>query len=607
MISTFLGAQGAAAAALRERAQELAAVAVVDEPGLVVLAAPAGVASYVDENVACVVWGRPDVSHLRRAGGAELADVPASIAAAFRIRGTDVISFLRPPFALVLWSRRERTGFLATDQLGARSIFTTRLGHDLVFSGEIADLLAVLGRRPAPNLAVLGSWLAGRGEPRDRTLYTGVDRLAGGFLLPLGAERAAAQRYDNRPATNTLEASPGELADLLRAEVQRAVEVRIPTGATAGIFLSGGIDSASVAAAAVQGAGSERAIAISAVFPDRPDADESALISAITTRLALRERRLTVGAGGVFADALDFLAHWQVPALSPTLGFQLALQRVAAAEGATVLLDGEGGDELFGLRPYLIADALRRGRTLRAWRLAYGLGGDGRIARRALIAYGLKGAVPSWVHERRGIRGPGWLRDDVLIEFPADTAGFAWKALPGPRWSAEGRDQLTRHRERIGAHDYLRRRAAMTGAIGAHPFLEDLDLIEFALRLPPEHAFSSKHDRPVLRAAMDRELPDEVRLRTEKSYFNHLLDGALSGPDRPALEVLLGPGAEISSLVRPAFLEGLLTTPLERRGGVWSWTAWRFASAECWLRFQADPDFAQRTPGLANLSRTAIT
>lgn len=587
MITTFLGVRGPEAAAFQDRAGSLGAHVVVSEPDLVVLAAPGAVASHVDEDIACVVFGWPDLEHLP---SSVARDAATRIAEVYRKHGERVLSLLRPPFALLLWRRSPGTGLIATDQLGSRSVFTAQLHGELAFSGEIVDLLEVLPTRPAPDLAALGSWLAGRGISTDRTLYAGIDRLPGGHLIPLAREaKGAARRYAPEPRAEIVEASPEAVALRVRAAVQRAVEVRLPVDATSGVLLSGGIDSTSVAAAVVRARGSDQTVAISAVFPDRPEVDESALISAVTERLSMRAERVAVSVRPVLGDTLDFQARWHVPPVSPTIGFQLTLQRFALRVGATIVLDGEGGDELFGLRPYLIADALRRGQAIRAWRLARGFTDDARTARRALALFGLKGAVPARMHRLRAARRPAWLRDDVDFELPADTTSSAWKSLQGPRWSAEARDQLTVGRERMGAHDHLRRRSVMAGSFAAHPFLQDLDLIELALQLPPEQGFSAAYDRPALRDAMRGELPEAVRLRTEKSYFNHLFEDALNGPDRRALEVLLAPGAEISALVRPEFLRQLLAFPEEGRRGVWSWTAWRFAAAESWLRLQSDP------------------
>jgi hypothetical protein len=60
-----------------------------------------------------------------------------------------------------------------------------------------------------------------------------------------------------------------------------------------------------------------------------------------------------------------------------------------------------------------------------------------------------------------------------------------------------------------------------------HPFL-DLDLIELVLGLPPEHGFDAGFSRPLLRRAMREIVPDEVRLRREKTYFDPLLDDCLA-------------------------------------------------------------------------------
>ena len=600
MITTFLGIQGPEATSLLDGAHGLGTTVVLAEPELLVLAARDAVDTHVDDEIACVVWGDPGLEHLSPPAPGRVA---TRLAAAHRRHGEDAISLLRPPFAVVLWRREDGTGLVATDQLGARSVFTARLRGSLAFSGEVADLLSVLPTRPAPDLSALTSWLAGQGMPTDRTLYSGIERLPGGSLLRLGQNTAATYRYAARSRRPVLRQDADEVAQLVRNGIQRAVGSRIAADSLPVVLLSGGIDSTSVAAATVRAAGAERPLAVSAVFPDRPEADESAFISATIRALSLRGEQVAIKLRPLLADGLDFLERWQLPSASPTLGFQLGLQQLAKDLGATIVLDGEGGDELFGLRPYLIADDLRGGRLIHAWRLSRSLGDDAQAGRRALVLYGLKGAAPLMAHRVRKPRRPVWLREDVSHDLPEATMGHSWKSNRGPRWYAEGRDLLTEQRERTGAHDYLRRRAVMAGSVSAHPFLQDLDLIELALTLPPVAGFLSDNDRPALRAAMRGELPDVVRLRSGKSYFNHLFEEALRGPDRLALESLLGPGAALCALVRPSFLEDLVATPPDRRRGIWTWTAWRFATAECWLRLQSDQNFRELLPELETVHR----
>src|SRR5205823_4408233 len=102
------------------------------------------------------------------------------------------------------------------------------------------------------------------------------------------------------------------------------------------------------------------------------------------------------------------------------------LLRRAAADGVDVMLDGEGGDELFGCAPYLVADRLRAGRLLAAVRLARRLPGMGehprpRLIRRAMLRYGVRPAIPYRLHEplrrpRREARLAGWLGPEARRE-----------------------------------------------------------------------------------------------------------------------------------------------------------------------------------------------
>jgi asparagine synthase (glutamine-hydrolysing) len=149
----------------------------------------------------------------------------------------------------------------------------------------------------------------------------------------------------------------------------------------------------------------------------------------------------------------------------------------------------------------------------------------------------------------------------------------------------------------MGAHDFLRHKNALVGLEGRHPFLDDAGLVELALRLPPELSFDARYDRPLLRAAVEGLVPDEVRLRPDKSYFNELFRDTLSGPDWPAVRTLLdGTSPEVNAYVRPELVRSLLLdAPANRRGGYWAWAVWRLATVECWLRYLADPGLPRRT------------
>ena len=137
-------------------------------------------------------------------------------------------------------------------------------------------------------------------------------------------------------------------------------------------------------------------------------------------------------------------------------------------------------------------------------------------------------------------------------------------------------------------HDYLRHKSLLAGTEGKHPFLQDLELIELVLSLPPELAFDARYDRPLLRASMEGVVPDAIRLKTDKPHFTSIFVDAMSGPDYQTSVRLLRPGAEIYAFARPEAIERLLAaSPRERRAFTWAWTVWRLAVCEHWLRAQA--------------------
>jgi hypothetical protein len=144
---------------------------------------------------------------------------------------------------------------------------------------------------------------------------------------------------------------------------------------------------------------------------------------------------------------------------------------------------------------------------------------------------------------------------------------------------------VTEQRERAGAHEYLRRRNALAGVGGGHPLLQDLDLIELVLQLPPELAFDPMLDRPLLRTAIPA-VPDVIRTRSDKAYFTPLFLEAVDVHDAAEIRRLVhAEDAAIRAYTQPELVrEHLLDAAPAQRGEDRAWALWRLAVAELWLR-----------------------
>jgi asparagine synthase (glutamine-hydrolysing) len=555
-------------------------------------------------DILCLLDGHLDnAAELRReldgTAGAD-SSPEALLAAGYRRWGRELPGRMRGDFALLVWDRARGEGLLARDQLGVRPLFLHDTDGGLRFANEIRHLLALLPRRPAPDPAGVAHWVAVSSRPGPQTLYAGIRRLGPGGMLLLDRRGVRAQRYWVPRFQEPLDLPPAQLAEQVREQLRHAVARRIDAQGPTGVLMSGGLDSSSVAALCAERDG--EVYACSATFPEHPSADESALIEELRDRLALGGVSGEVRPGGLLASALESLAAWQMPLLGWGDFWTLALMRAAAAQGVATMLDGDGGDELFGVRSHLLADRLRAGHPRQALALARELPGAGdRPPRREVAAVfrslALAGALPHRLHgalraplARR--EAPDWLRPQAVRDLVDTDDPLAWKRLNGPRWWAQVAHGLTHGIEEAGVFEHQRRRAALAGVEARHPLL-DLDLVALCLRQPPLATFDRRLTRPVLRASIAGLLPDAVRLRPGKARFESLIVDCLTGPDGAAVRRLLtGPGLQLGAYVDPsAVRHALFDDDRELRANPfrWMWQVWRLTTAECWLRAQADP------------------
>ncbi len=519
----------------------------------------------------------------------------ALIAVCWRRWRHRLVERLRGDFVLLIWDRELGEGLLARDQLGVRSLFVRETGGVLCFANEIKYLLALSPQSPAPDLVGVAHWITATGRPGPGTLYIGVRRLGPGDLLLLGPNGVRERPYWRPRFEEPRDISPDELAHNVRDAIALAVRRRTIPGQTTGVLMSGGLDSATVAATA-RAVTPGRVVACSGVFPDHPGVDESRLIEQLCVSLDIDLLTAEVRAGGLVASALEAQSEWGAPLVGWGEFWALPLLREAASAGVQIVLGGDGGDELFQVHSYLAADRMRAGHPLEALRLVRRLPGAGdrpplhevgRVAWNLAILGALPARLQTYLARRdRDVARPPWLRSHAVALLRESEDAFAWKRLDGPRWWAHSVHMLTRGVEELGVFESLRRTAMLVGVDMRHP-LFDLDLLAVVLRAPPASSFDPLLDRPLLRASMAGLLPDEVRLRRGKALFDSLIVDSLRR-DRSAIRaVLCDPQAELSSLVDLDLASRTLLANQSRPQSFLSAQfVWRLLTAELWLRSQ---------------------
>ena len=123
--------------------------------------------------------------------------------------------------------------------------------------------------------------------------------------------------------------------------------------------------------------------------------------------------------------------------------------------------------------------------------------------------------------------------------------------------------------------------------------LLDPDLVQLTLGQPPGASFDQHLSRPLLRQAMAGLLPDQVRLRPRKAWFDSLIVACIAADEPVIRRLLTAPGAETRAFLQPERITLALDTLASARG-VPRFRAmhliWRALTLECWLRLQDDPD-----------------
>jgi len=269
--------------------------------------------------------------------------------------GPSVLESMNGMFALALWEPVVARLTLVRDRLGIKPLFWVRHEHGLVFASEIPALLAHSAVQRRLDKSALRRWLQLGYLAGDRTLLRGIHKLPPGHLLRLGPDGLEVRSWYDLGKRLSLVQTPADTdadaeaaAEKLQPLVQDAVRMRLVSDVPLGCFLSGGVDSTVVAAAAA--ADRQGIEALTVAFADGSDESPVAVRTAAALGLEHRVEICTVNEMQTVVDEWSDLAADPLadPSLVPT-----RLVSRAARKRWTVALSGDGGDELLSGYPRL--------------------------------------------------------------------------------------------------------------------------------------------------------------------------------------------------------------------------------------------------------------
>ena len=238
-------------------------------------------------------------------------------------------------FAILDWNKREV--FLARDRMGLKPLVYTTANGGLAFGSLVRSVLPAVPKAQRQfSAASIDAYLAHRYIPAPRTIFQNIHRLENAHYLHY--------KLDTKQLTKHCYWQPhGEAGDW-KQELDTALRIRTVADRPLGVFLSGGIDSSTIACR-LKEQGFDRLQTFSAVFPGSP-LDESPIAKQIADTLGLPNRAITLPLT-IAKDFEQIIADLDEPFADPSSLPTWYLAQ-ATTQHVKVVLGGDGGDELLG-------------------------------------------------------------------------------------------------------------------------------------------------------------------------------------------------------------------------------------------------------------------
>ena len=267
-----------------------------------------------------------------------------TIVHAYEEWGEGAFARLRGMFGIALWDRRNRSLLLARDRVGIKPLHYALAGDRLYFGSEIKSILAAYDAPPALDLEALDHYLSFLYTPRDASIFAGVRKLPPGHFLRWQNGAVHVQAFWQLPAEEHAPSSEGEAVEALRVVLQDAVRSHLMSEVPLGAFLSGGVDSSLVVG--MMARASSRPVRTFSIGFDDPQYDELEHARVVARHFGTDHHEFVVSPDAM-AIVDDLIKHFDEPfgdssAIPTWYVSELARRHV------TVVLSGDGGDELFG-------------------------------------------------------------------------------------------------------------------------------------------------------------------------------------------------------------------------------------------------------------------
>jgi len=453
--------------------------------------------------------------------------------------GVRCLDKLNGMWSFVIYDKKQHLLFGARDRFGVKPLYYFHNQNCFAFASEQKSLLAVPQLSTGVNrAAVYEHLLLGQVELREEGFFQNILELkpAHSFTLDLDTHRLGVRKYynlsfltqDERPD----QVKYNDAVEMVREKVIQAIDLRLASEVPVGFCLSGGIDSSSIVCIA-ENIRKERAPAqlssklhtFTAVNTGGAS-DEAGWAKQVVDSTGSEWHHAHCVPEDILPALEQLVYHQDVPLYSTSTFAQSRVMKAARENGMTILLDGQGGDELFsGYQTFytsLLWNDLRNGHFtnfLHEFSSLKNSPASSGIFFRSLIKLAAENTLSAGVKDKLASR---YRPELAYFSKDARSQYSGLLNLAGEFSTLPVNNLLHQYFTGYYLKNLLRweDRCSMQYSIESRtPFADDINLIEAVFSLPSSFKIRHGWSKALLRDAMKGIIPDPIRLRTDKLGF----------------------------------------------------------------------------------------
>jgi len=452
--------------------------------------------------------------------------------------GPDCLQHLNGQFALAIWDIKKQTLFLGRDRIGIRPLFYTTNDGQFIFGSEIKSILAYPGITARFDPVALDQIFTFWSTLPSRSIFEGIHEIPPGYYLLANDGNIKLQKYwslDFSEATETSYSLQDYLDEFENLLVD-AARIRLRADVPVGAYLSGGVDSSTIAAI-IRNYTNNRLDTFSISFSD-PEFDESSYQRRMASFLGTNHQVVFTRQSDIGAIFPEVIWHTETPILRTAPAPMFLLSKLVRDNHYKVVLTGEGADEFLAgydifkeakIRQFWASQPDSKIRPLLLQRLYPDISAmpNSNAYLASFFGEGLQDTdSPDYSHIirwRNTSRGKRFFSEDLRAHlYSLDRSTYS--SIPYPekyqQWRPLSRAQWLE--SNIFLPQYLLSsqgdRMGMAHSIeGRFPFL-DYRLVEFCNRLPANLKLYGLTEKYLLKKLARKWLPPEIWNRPKRPY-----------------------------------------------------------------------------------------